>query len=86
MIETDAHSGEDWNLILMTEFKDLATMEASEEKADTLAQKLIGDDEKQRQGYKERLAIREVVGTRLAREIVLEPKGAAKLGCLMDGK
>jgi hypothetical protein len=37
-------------------------------------QKLFGDDQKQMQGYQDRLEIREVLGSRLAREIVLEPK------------
>jgi len=60
--------------MLMTEYKSLAAMEANEEKADALAQKVVGDDEKQRQGYRERLEIREVMGERLAREIVLEPR------------
>jgi hypothetical protein len=60
--------------MLMIEYKDLATMEANEAKADNLAQTVIGNDEKQMQGYRDRLAIREVMGTRLAREIVLEPR------------
>jgi len=71
---TEAHSPNDWNLILMTEVKDLATMEANFDKADAMFQKLVGDDQKQMQGYKDRLEIREVMGDRLAREIVLEPK------------
>jgi hypothetical protein len=49
-------------------------MEANEAKADNLAQTVIGNDEKQMQGYRERLEIREVLDTRLAREIVLEPR------------
>ncbi len=60
--------------MLMIEYKDLATMEANEAKADNLAQTVIGNDEKQMQGYRDRLAIREVMGTRLAREIILEPR------------
>jgi hypothetical protein len=48
-------------------------MEANEAKADHLLQTVIGNDEKQRQGYRDRLQIREVLDTRLAREIVLEP-------------
>jgi len=74
VLVTEAHGGTDWNLLLMTEYKNLASMEAGEEKFEALAQKLIGDDEKQMQGYKDRLEIREVMGSRLAREIVLEPK------------
>jgi hypothetical protein len=74
VIGAEGHSPNDWNLMLMTEYKDLATMEANEDKGDALTQKVVGNDEKQQQGYKEREAIREVMGDRLAREIVLEPK------------
>ena len=74
VITTEGHNPNDWNVMLMTEFKDLATMEANEDKGDALAQKVVGPDEKQRQGYKDRLEIREVLGDRLAREIRLEPK------------
>jgi hypothetical protein len=74
VISTEGHNPGDWNIMLMTEYKDLATMEANEDKGDALAQKVVGNDEKQMQGYKERLEIREVMGDRLAREILLEPK------------
>jgi hypothetical protein len=74
VLVTEAHGGTDWNLLLLTEYKDLATMEANEPKADALAQRVVGDDQKQMQGYKERLEIREVMGQRLAREIILEPR------------
>jgi hypothetical protein len=73
VLQTEAHGSTDWNLMLMTEYKDLATYEGSLKKADDLLQTVIGDDEKQRQGYRERLAIREVLADRMAREIVLEP-------------
>jgi hypothetical protein len=74
VLGVEGHNPGEWNLMLMTEYKDLATMEANEDKADVLAQKMIGNDEKQMQGYKDRSEIREVMGGRLAREIVLEPK------------
>lgn len=74
VLTTEAHGGADFNIMLMTEFKDLATMEANENKADNLAQQIVGNDQKQMQGYKERLEIREVLQDRLAREIVLEPR------------
>jgi hypothetical protein len=74
VITTEAHGSNDWNIMLMTEYKDLATLEANEEKADNLAQKVIGNDEQQMQGYRERLQIREVLDVRTAREIVLEPR------------
>ncbi|MDQ3667677.1 MAG: hypothetical protein M3410_14115 [Acidobacteriota bacterium] len=74
VLQTEGHGPTDWNLMLMTEYKDMATREANEAKEDALYQRVIGNDEKQRQGYRERLEIREVMADRLAREIVLEPR------------
>ncbi len=74
VLETEGHTPGDWNLMLMTEFKDLASLEANEAKADAVTQRVIGNDEKMMQGYKERAEIREVLGSRLAREIILEPR------------
>lgn len=74
ILATEPHNPGDWNLMLMTEYKDLASMEAGEAKRDAVGQKLFGGDDKIRQGYKERLEIREVLASRLAREIVLEPR------------
>lgn len=74
VITTEAHGSNDWNIMLMSEYKNLATMEANEDKADNLAQTVIGNDEKQMQGYRDRLQIREVLETRVGREVVLEPK------------
>jgi hypothetical protein len=77
VLTTEGHDQTDWNMLLMTEYKDLATMEANQQKGDAFFQKAVGDDQKQMQGYKDRLEIREVLGTRLAREIVLEPQTAS---------
>jgi len=74
VISVEGHTPGEFNLMLMTEYKDLATMEAGQDKADALSQKVTGNDEKQMQGYRERADIREVMGNRLGREIVLETK------------
>lgn len=74
VLQTEGHGPTDWNLMLMTEYKDMATREANEAKEDALYQRVTGNDEKQRQGYRERLEIREVLADRLAREIILEPR------------
>src|SRR6266852_3985302 len=75
VLSVEGHTPGDFNLMLMTEYKSLAAMEANQDKAEAVAQKVIGNDQKQMQGYKERLEIREIMGDRLAREIILEPKG-----------
>ena len=74
VIQTESHSATDWNMLLLTEYKDMATYEANLGKADNLNQTVVGNDEKQMQGYRDRLLIREVLGNRLARQIILEPK------------
>jgi hypothetical protein len=74
VLATEAHGTGDWNLLLLTEYKDLATREANEPKEDAILQRVVGDDQKQMQGYRERAEIREVMGGRLAREVVLEPR------------
>ncbi len=74
VISVEAHTPGEFNLMLMTEYKSLAAMEASEDKAEAVAQKVVGDDAAQIKGYKERAEIRDVLGARLAREIILEPK------------
>lgn len=74
VIQTEAHSANDWNMLLLTEYKDLATFEANQSRADNLAQTVVGNDAAQMKGYRDRLQIREVLGNRLARQIILEPK------------
>jgi hypothetical protein len=74
VMTTETHGRDDWNIMLMTEYKDLATREANEAKADNLAQTVIGNDERQMQGYRDRLQIREVLEVRTAREIVLDSR------------
>jgi hypothetical protein len=75
VMSVEGHTTGEFNLMLMTEYKSLAAMEASEDKADAVTQKVVGNDETQMKGYNDRLAIREIIGDRLAREVILEPKG-----------
>ena len=74
VIQTEAHSATDWNLMLMTEYKDLASMEAGELRSDAIMQRVVGNDETQQQGYRNRAEMREVLGARVAREIRLAPR------------
>jgi len=74
VLTTEAHGGNDWDVMLMTEYKDLATMEANEQKSDMIGQRVLGGDQKIEQGYRDRASMRDLVGGRVAREIVLEPR------------
>ena len=73
-ISTEAHNPTDCTVILMTEYKDLTTMEANADKAEQLGQQLFGGTPKIEAGYMDRASYRDIIGSRLAREIVLEPK------------
>lgn len=73
-ISTEAHNPTDCNVILMTEYKDLTTMEANADKAEQLAQELFGGMQKVEAGYMDRASYRDIIGSRIAREIILEPK------------
>ena len=75
VIGTEAHSPTDFDLMLMIEFKDLATMEANQDKTEAVSiQALNSNDKKMIAGYEERASWREIIGDRRAREIILEPK------------
>ena len=61
-----------WNLLILREYKSLADFEANEEKADALSRQVSGDDPVQMKGYEDRSKIREVLGTKTARELLLK--------------
>src|SRR5271167_5149022 len=75
VIQTEAHSPTDFDLMLMIQYKDLATMESNQDKEEAVVnQALNSNDQKMIAGYQERASWREIIGNRLAREIILEPK------------
>ena len=74
VIRTDSHNPNDFNVILMTQYKDLATMEANADKAEAMLQQQFGGQDKVEAGYQDRSSYRDIVGGRLGREIILEPK------------
>ena len=75
VIGGEAHSPTDWDLMLMIEFKDLASMESNEDKMEAVSMQALDlNDQKMLQGYQDRSTWREIIGDRLTREIILEPK------------
>lgn len=61
-----------WNLLILREYKNLASIEADAEKADALSQRLVGTDAVQMSGYEDRSKFREVLATKTARELILK--------------
>jgi len=60
-----------WNLLILREYKGLASMEADTEKSDELSRQIAGNDQVQMKGYEDRSKIREVLSTKTARELML---------------
>ena len=62
-----------WNMLILREYDSLASLEKNEEKADQVLQQATGiDDQKGMQGYMDRSKVRDVVGTKFMRELVLK--------------
>ena len=63
---------QDFDILLMQEFKNMAAFDGLRDKTDPIARKLIGSEDVQRQGAVKRMEIREIMGNKLMREITLK--------------
>ncbi len=62
-----------WNMLIMREYESFASLEKNEAKADEVLRQATGiDDQKGMQGYIDRSKIREVMGTKFMRELILK--------------
>lgn len=62
-----------WNMLIMREYDSYASLEKNEEKSDEALRQATGiDDQKGMQGYMDRSKIRDVMGTKFMREVVLK--------------
>ncbi|MBA3766044.1 MAG: hypothetical protein H0W99_03455 [Acidobacteria bacterium] len=61
-----------WNMLILREYESFASLEKNEAKADEVLRQATGiDDQKGMQGYTDRSKIRDVMGTKFMREVVL---------------
>lgn len=70
ILEGSAANPEDWQIMLMVEYKNLAAMEGNEAKWDAISKKVIGSDEDQKKLREMRVNMRTMYGTKLLREVV----------------
>jgi hypothetical protein len=71
LIGNDA-TPQDFDILLMVEFKNMAAFDGLREKADPIADKILGNEDAQRQGAIKRMEIREIMGNKLMREVTLK--------------
>ena len=67
-----AANTEDWDIMLMIEYKNMAAMDGMAEKMEALSGKLLGSQDTRRVGSVKRNEIREILGGKLVREIILK--------------
>jgi hypothetical protein len=67
-----AANTEDWDIMLMIEYKNMAAMDGMAEKMEALSGKLLGSQDTRRTGAVKRNEIREILGGKLVREIILK--------------
>jgi uncharacterized membrane protein YheB (UPF0754 family) len=63
---------QDFDILIMVESKNMASQDNAREKFDPIARKVIGTIDEQQGIQVKRLDIREIVGTKLMREITLK--------------
>ena len=63
---------QDFNILLMVESKNMAAQDNTREKFDPIARKVVGTTDQQQAIQVKRLDIREIIGTKLMREITLK--------------
>jgi hypothetical protein len=71
VIEAAAANKDDWDLMLVVEFKNLATLDEADAKFRAIASKLATEEE-QKKGVHARAEIREIIGGKLGRELILK--------------
>ena len=72
ILRTLDDNGASWNMLILREYASLADFERNTEKADAKSREVSGTDEMAMKGYEDRTKIREVLGTRTARELRLK--------------
>ena len=63
---------QDFNILIMVESKNMAAQDNTREKFDPIARKVVGTTDQQEALQVKRLDIREIIGTKLMREITLK--------------
>jgi hypothetical protein len=68
----EAATQEDFDILLMVESKNMAALDNAREKFDPIARKIEGTPDQQRATATKRLEIREIMGSKLMREVTLK--------------
>jgi hypothetical protein len=70
ILQGTASNPEDWDVMLMTEYKSLAAMEGQEDKWEAISKKVIGGEDAMKKLNESRVSMRTIYGGKLLREVV----------------
>jgi hypothetical protein len=68
----DASTEDDYDMLLMVEYKNMAALDGLRDKTDPIGQKIIGGEDQIRAGSVKRSEIRDILGNKTMREITLK--------------
>ncbi|HKP36521.1 MAG TPA: hypothetical protein VJT71_06655 [Pyrinomonadaceae bacterium] len=68
----DASNKDDFDVVLMVQYKNMAALDGLREKTDPIARKLIGTEDVMRQASVKRMEVRDILGTKTMREVTLK--------------
>ena len=72
ILNGDASGSQDFNILIMVEYPNMAALDALRDKMDPIVEKVMGPEDQRRATAVKRLDIREILGTKTMREITLK--------------
>lgn len=72
VLSSDPSNRNDWDLMLMIEYKNMAALDGLEEKMQKVQEKLFGTPEERKENAIARNDLREIIGNRTARQLVFK--------------
>jgi hypothetical protein len=72
MLSGSASGRDDWDLMLMVEYKNWAAFDGLSAKFDAVALKVVGSEEKQVQSMVKRAEVREIIGAKTVQELTFK--------------
>jgi hypothetical protein len=72
ILSGDAAGRDDWDVMLMVEYKNWAALDGLQDKFDTVALKMVGSEEKRMQLRIKRNDLREILGGKTLQEIIFK--------------
>ena len=66
----DASNPQDWDIMLMVEYKNLASMEGNDDKWEALMKSTLGGEQAMKETNEKRVNVREIYGAKVLREVV----------------